>query len=191
MVTMGQFAFEKTKIEGALLFKSFGAFDERGGLVKDYSMYEFAACGIHFQPTETYFLKRAKGSLTGNRLQVRKPQIRLFSVLEGAVFNAVTDLRPHSPTYKKWEGFRLSAEDGMCLLVPKGCANGSLRLTDSLVSVKSEGIYDPSAPNGFLWNDKTIGINYPIDEIGGVERLVISQKDLDLPPFERMEAHLV
>ncbi|MDR2194661.1 MAG: dTDP-4-dehydrorhamnose 3,5-epimerase family protein [Treponema sp.] len=185
---MGQFTFEKTTIEGVLLFRAFGSFDERGGLVKDYSRYEFTACGIRFEPTESYFLKRRKGTISANRMQVKNPQIRLFSVLEGTVFNAITDLRPDSPTYKRWEGFRLSV--GMCLLVPKGCSNGSLYVRDSLVSVKSEGIYDPSAPNGFLWNDKTIGIQYPIDEIGGIERLIISQKDGDLPAFEDIEPYL-
>ncbi|MDR2410552.1 MAG: dTDP-4-dehydrorhamnose 3,5-epimerase family protein, partial [Bacteroidales bacterium] len=97
---MGQFTFETTDIPGVIKFKCFHHSDDRGFLIKDYSRYEFADCGIDFQPTEAYFQIRKKGTLAGNRLQIENPQVRLFSVLKGEIYDVVVDLRTDSPAYK-------------------------------------------------------------------------------------------
>jgi dTDP-4-dehydrorhamnose 3,5-epimerase len=187
LMKIGQFAFEITRIPGVILFKCFCYFDERGTLIKDYSRDEFIDNGIDFLPSETYFQIRKKGTLAGNRLQVKNPQVRIFSVLEGEVYDVVTDLRSDSPTYKQWQSFRLSSENGYGLLVPKGCSNGSLCISDSIISIKSQEIHDVSIPNGFLWCDETICIEWPVDEIGGSEGLAISKSDLELPLFRQIE----
>jgi dTDP-4-dehydrorhamnose 3,5-epimerase len=184
---MEQFAFKSTNIPGVILFKCFHHFDERGILIKDYSKYEFIDHGIDFYPTETYFQLRKKRTLAGNRLQVKNPQIRLFSVLEGEIYDAVADLRPNSSAYKQWQGFRLSAKNGLALLVPEGCSNGSLCISDAIISIKSQGIHDTSSPNGFLWCDETIRIEWPINEVEGFGNPIISTNDLELPQFRQIE----
>jgi dTDP-4-dehydrorhamnose 3,5-epimerase len=187
---MAQFTFETTHIPGVILFVYFHHSDDRGILMKDYSQYEFADNEIDFQPTETYFQIRKKGTLTGNRLQVNNPQVRLFSILEGEIYDVIVDLRSNSPTYKQWQSFRLSAENKLGLLVPKGCSNGCLCISDAIISVKSQGIHDENIPGGFLWCDESISIKWPIAEIGGSESLIISKSDLELPCFTQIEGML-
>ena len=99
----------------------------------------------------------------------------LVRVVSGEVFDVAVDLRPDSPTYGKWEGAVLSAENRRQFFVPRGFAHGFLVLSDvAEFCYKCDDVYHPNDEGGLMWNDPEIGIEWPILE--GME-LVLSEKD--------------
>ena len=96
--------------------------------------------------------------------------------IRGAVLDVAVDLRPASPTYKKWVAQELSAENKRQLLIPRGFGHAMLTLTDNVEFLyKADNYYAPEADAGIRWNDPEIGIYRPVSEP------VLSQKDADLP----------
>ena len=116
-----------------------------------------------------------KGVLRGLHFQIEHPQSKLVRVVSGEVFDVAVDLRPDSPTYGKWEGSVLSAENRRQFFVPRGFAHGFLVLSDvAEFCYKCDDVYHPNDEGGLMWNDPEIGIEWPILE--GME-LVLSEKD--------------
>ena len=116
-----------------------------------------------------------KGVLRGLHFQIEHPQSKLVRVVSGEVFDVAVDLRPDSPTYGKWEGAVLSAENRRQFFVPRGFAHGFLVLSDiAEFCYKCDDVYHPNDEGGLMWNDPEIGIEWPISE--GME-LVLSEKD--------------
>jgi dTDP-4-dehydrorhamnose 3,5-epimerase len=100
-------------------------------------------------------------------------------VTAGAVYDVIVDLRKGSPTYGKWEGFLLSAENKNMLYVPRGFAHGFLTLQDDTEFLyKCDDIYDPGHEGGLLYDDATLGIDWQqyIQQYG-ISTLEISEKD--------------
>lgn len=99
-------------------------------------------------------------------------------VLSGEVFDVGVDLRKDSPTYKKWFGVVLSAENKKQFYVPPGFAHGFLVLSDEAeFAYKCTEFYHPEDESGVIWNDPSIGIEWPLDGIG---EIVLSEKDKKL-----------
>ena len=116
-----------------------------------------------------------KGVLRGLHFQIEHPQSKLVRVVSGEVFDVAVDLRSDSPTYGKWEGAVLSAENRRQFFVPRGFAHGFLVLSDvAEFCYKCDDVYHPNDEGGLMWNDPEIGIEWPILE--GME-LVLSEKD--------------
>lgn len=102
-------------------------------------------------------------------------------------YDVVVDLRKDSPTYKMWLGFDLIGERHNEILVPAGCAHGYLVLEPSIVSYKcAEKFYD-EYDDGIMWNDKDISVEWPLEKIGGKEKLIIADKDKNLQTFKEFE----
>ena len=113
--------------------------------------------------------------LRGLHFQIEHPQSKLVRVVSGEVFDVAVDLRSDSPTYGKWEGAVLSAENRRQFFVPRGFAHGFLVLSDvAEFCYKCDDVYHPNDEGGLMWNDPEIGIEWPILE--GME-LVLSEKD--------------
>lgn len=129
-----------------------------------------------------------KGVLRGLHFQRRHSQDKLVQVLNGAVFDVVVDLRKDSPTFGKWAGFELSADNRKLLYVPKGLAHGFLALAENtLFSYLCGDRYDPESDGGIRWDDPQIGITWPVER---VEEVILSDKDSKLPLFhEFMQEH--
>ena len=120
-------------------------------------------------------ISSVKGVLRGLHFQIEHPQSKLVRVVSGEVFDVAVDLRPDSPTYGKWEGAVLSAENRRQFFVPRGFAHGFLVLSDvAEFCYKCDDVYHPNDEGGLMWNDPEIGIEWPILE--GME-LVLSEKD--------------
>jgi dTDP-4-dehydrorhamnose 3,5-epimerase len=103
------------------------------------------------------------GTLRGMHYQ-RTPhaEAKLVRCTTGAVFDVVVDLRPDSPTFKRWFGAELTATNHRMLYVPEGCAHGYLTLVDGAeVTYQVSAKYAPEAAGGVRWNDPAFGIAWP------------------------------
>ncbi len=182
---MGKFKFEKTSIEGVVVIEPTVFGDERGWFMETYNEQEFKENGIDVQFVQDNQSKSTKGVLRGLHFQTRHPQGKLVRVVKGEVFDVAVDIREDSPTYGKWEGIVLSEENRKQFFIPAGMAHGFLVLSEEAEFVyKCTDFYDPQGEGGLLWNDETIGIEWPIEE--GME-IKLSQKDQNHSKFKKIE----
>jgi dTDP-4-dehydrorhamnose 3,5-epimerase len=106
----------------------------------------------------------ARGVLRGLHYQLRQPQGKLVRVVAGEVFDVVVDLRRSSPTFGRWVGETLSAQNRRMMLVPEGFAHGFLVLSDIAEFLyKTTDYYAPEHERTLLWNDPAIGVTWPLD----------------------------
>ncbi|NVK75215.1 MAG: dTDP-4-dehydrorhamnose 3,5-epimerase [Oceanospirillaceae bacterium] len=129
--------------------------------------------------------KSSKGVLRGIHMQKgESAQAKLVRVVAGSVWDVAVDLRPDSPTYKQWFGVELSAANHQMLYVPRGFGHGFLTLEDDTIfTYKCDNHYDASMEVGLMYNDKTIGIEWPLPE----SELLLSEKDKVQLNFEELE----
>lgn len=118
--------------------------------------------------------KSVKGVLRGLHYQTENTQGKLVRVVSGAVFDVAVDLRECSPTFGQWVGEILSAENKRQLWVPEGFAHGFYVMTDEAEFVyKCTDYYNPKAEHSLIWNDETVGIEWPLED-----KPSLSAKDL-------------
>lgn len=184
---MKQWKFDALSLKGAYLIKPFYADDNRGGFVKDYSECVFEQNGLNYELKEVFYTISLRGVIRAIHFQLVKQQPKLVRCIKGRIFDAIVDLRKDSPTYKKWLGFYLTEENMDEILVPEGFGHGYLVLEDSIVSYKCSEKFYPEFDSGIKYDDPTIGILWPFNEIGGIENLILSQKDISLPSFAEFE----
>lgn len=153
-----------TEIEGVLVIETGVARDHRGFFSETYSKDMFGAAGLRETFVQDNLSESKKGTLRGLHYQLEpKGMGKLIRVIRGAVFDVVVDLRRGSPSFGKWVGRTLSAENGLCLWVPVGFAHGFLALEDgSLVLYKCTAIHAPEAERAVNYADPAIGITWPI-----------------------------
>ena len=108
-----KFEFCNTDFEGAYLIKPFCATDIRGAFIKDYSKEVFEANGLEHNLAEVFYTVSHKGVIRALHFQRVHEQAKLVRCIKGKVFDVIVDLRPESPTFKKWQGFYLSEENIM------------------------------------------------------------------------------
>lgn len=184
-LTSGNFTFTKTSIEGVIIVdvKTFG--DERGYFMETYKKTDFAAGGISCDFVQDNQSSSTKGVLRGLHYQTNHPQAKLVRVVEGEVFDVAVDLRKDSPTYGKWEGIILSANNHRQFFIPRGFAHGFLVLSETAVfCYKCDDVYYPNDEGGIIWNDPKIGIEWPLLKDGSSNnssKVILSSKDSQLP----------
>lgn len=173
--------FIKTEIEGLVIVepKVFG--DHRGFFMESWSERAFAEAGLHYTfVQDNHSSSTVKGTLRGIHFQRGdKAQAKLVRCVRGAVLDVAVDLRPGSPTYKKWVGVELSEENKRMLMIPRGFGHGFVTLTDHVEFLyKADNPYAPESEGGIRWNDPELNIDW------GVENPVLSAKD-KVNPFLR------
>ena len=184
-ITMIQkWKFNELELKDAYIIKPFYATDNRGGLVKDYNVDVFKDNGINYDLKETFYTVSKKGVIRSTHFQLEKPQPKLMRCISGKVWYIMVDLRPGSETYGKWLNFDLSGDEVTSLLVPAGFGQGYLALEDSVMSYKAAEVFYGPGDAGIMYNDPDIGIEWPFELIGGKEKLIISDKDLNLMSFK-------
>ncbi len=173
--------FKKTKLKDAFLIEPKVFQDERGFFLEPYSKRVFKENEIDIDfVQDNHSLSVKKGVLRGMHFQVPpKAQTKLVRVTRGSVYDVIIDLRKNSPTFKKWEGFELSAENFLMLLIPRGFAHGFCTLEDNTEFMyKVDEFYAPETDSGFVWNDPEINIDWPVKDP------ILSEKDGQLKKFK-------
>lgn len=176
--------FTELDLKGAYLIKPFYATDDRGGLVKDYNIDIFKDNGIDYELKETFYTNSKKGVIRAIHFQLEKTQPKLMRCISGRVYYVMVDLRTDSDTYGQWRTFELSDDDVTSILVPSGFGQGYLVLEDAVMSYKAAEVFYGPGDAGIMYNDPDIGIEWPFEKIGGIDNLIISEKDLNLMSFK-------
>ena len=179
-----KFDFQETEIPGLIEVTPFNAEDIRGCFTKDYSKEVFEANGIHHDIAEIFYTTSHKGVIRALHFQRVKQQPKLVRCIYGHVYDVVVDMRKDSPTFKRWLGFDLIGAKHNEILVPAGCAHGYLVLEDSIVSYKCSEKFYGEYDGGIRWNDPDIAVEWPLEKIGGEEKLILADKDKSLPFFQ-------
>lgn len=182
-----KFEFQELDLKGAYAIKPFFADDNRGGFVKDYNCDTFAANGIRHDLKEVFYTISKKGVIRALHFQLGKQQPKLVRCISGHVYDVIVDLRPESPTYCQWRGFHLTGDNMQSLLVPAYFGHGYLVLEDSVVSYKCAEVFYGAGDSGIMYNDSDLGIDWPLAEIGGIENMIISEKDKKLMSFRQYD----
>lgn len=178
MVT--KFDFQELDLKGAFKIQPFYATDERGGFIKDYNMDMFNSNGIKHDLKEVFYTISKKGVIRAIHFQLVKQQAKLVRCISGHVYDVIVDLRPDSPTFGQWRGFDLTGENQVELYIPQYFGHGYLVLEDSIVSYKCGEVFYGEGDSGIMYNDPDINVLWPFQKIGGIENLIISEKDKNL-----------
>ena len=180
-----KFEFKETEIPGLIQVIPFNADDIRVCFTKDYSKEIFEENGIKHDLAEVFYTTSYKGVIRALHFQRVKQQPKLVRCIHGHVYDVVVDLRKDSPAFKKWLGFDLVGELHNEILVPAGCAHGYLVLEESIVSYKCAEKFYGEYDDGIMWNDIDLAVEWPLDKIGGEEKLIIADKDKNLQTFKQ------
>ena len=181
---MPSFEFEKLELLDAYLISNFHIGDERGSFTKLFEKDIFGAAGIKFSLNESFSSISSKDVVRGMHFQLKKPQAKLVSVLNGKVWDCIVDIRKDSHTYKKWIGVELSDKNHRALYIPKGFAHGFVALEDNTVMLyQCDGAYDEESDTGILIDDKDLNIKWPID----LKQSIRSERDLHLMTLSEYE----
>jgi len=154
----------QTSICGALLIEPKVYEDSRGFFLETWNREAFAEMGLDFNFVQDNHSKSAQGTLRGLHYQMRHPQGKLVWVNSGEVYDVIVDLRRSSPTFGRWEGFLLSAQNRMRLWVPPGCAHGFYVTSESAEFLyKCTDYYAPGEDERvLLWNDEQLAVQWPV-----------------------------
>ena len=174
--------FTETELKGAYVVEPEPFRDDRGFFAYAFQRGEFAALGLAEEFVECYIsYNNRAGTLRGMHYQ-REPhgQAKLVRCTRGAVFDVGIDLRRGSPTFRRWVGVELTAENRRQLYLPEGFAHGYLTLEDSSeVFYQSSALYAPEAYAGVRWDDPAFGIEWP----GAGGGLIMNERDRSYPDF--------
>ena len=177
-----------TAIEGVLILepKVFG--DARGFFMESYNRRTFAdVSGLDIDFVQDNHSRSARGVLRGLHYQLRQPQGKLVRVAAGAVFDVAVDIRRASPTFGRWVGVELTAENQRQLWVPAGLAHGFVVLSESADFLyKTTDYYAPEHERCIAWDDPAIGIDWPL-AAHGIDAPLLSAKDRAGLPLAQAE----
>jgi len=139
--------------------------DERGFFMETWQTEKFAAAGIEQMFVQDNHSRSVGGILRGLHYQIRQPQGKLVRVCAGAVFDVAVDLRRASPTFGRWVGEVLSADNRVMLWIPPGFAHGFYVLSDSADFIyKCTTLYAPADERVIRWDDPDLAICWPLTE---------------------------
>lgn len=172
--------FHKTTLQDVVLIEMTPFGDNRGWFGRSFCMKEFAENNLEVSyPQHNTGYSKKKGTVRGMHFQVDPHyEVKVVRALQGAVHDIIIDMRPHSSTYLKWEGFDLSFENGRQLYVPRGFAHGYQTLMDDTqVSYLCSAMYVPDSNGGYRHDDPAFGLKWPLPVSE------ISDKDKAWPDF--------
>ena len=172
---------EPAPLDGAATIELDLRGDERGFFARMFCEKEFAAAGLETRFVQANNSSNAqRGTLRGLHYQLPPDtEVKLVRCIRGALWDVIVDVRPGSPSFGRWFGAELTAQNRRMMYVPRGFAHGFITLTDDseLIYFVSD-FYEPKQERGLRWNDPKIAIDWPIAPS------VISEKDANWPDFE-------
>lgn len=171
----------ETKLPGVRLFEPDVYADDRGAFMELWNARDYGHHGLNVTFVQDNLSRSRTGVLRGLHFQNPRPQAKLISVLSGAVYDVVVDVRAGSDTFGEWHGTILSAENVRQLYVPEGCAHGfAVTTQEALFHYKCTDFYHPEADRTVRWDDPQIGIDWPVEDP------ILSEKDADAPLLVEM-----
>jgi dTDP-4-dehydrorhamnose 3,5-epimerase len=173
--------FSETKLQGAYLIDLEPIDDERGFFARAWCQREFAGHNLNTRLVQCNIsLNRRKGTLRGMHFQAKPhEEDKLVRCTRGAIYDAIVDLRPDSPTHRQWLAVELTADNRRMLYVPKGFAHGYQTLADnSETFYQVSDFYEPSAQAGVRWDDPAFAIQWP-----DPEGAFLSERDKSWPDY--------
>jgi dTDP-4-dehydrorhamnose 3,5-epimerase len=173
----------KTEIPDVLIFEPKVFFDDRGSFYEGFNQKNFSDYGIYKTFVQDNYSLSLKQVLRGLHYQIEQAQGKLVRVVNGEAFDVAVDLRRSSPTFGKWMGATLSAENRKAMWIPAGFAHGFL-VTSAVADVvyKTTDYYAPQFERTIAWNDKDLDIKWPLDG-----EPILSAKDRGGVPFREAE----
>ncbi|MCP5096453.1 MAG: dTDP-4-dehydrorhamnose 3,5-epimerase [Chloroflexi bacterium] len=181
------FQFTRLAIPEVILVEA-KAFGDKRGLFKElFQQDAFSKNGFNLPFVQDNYSRSVKGVLRGLHYQ-KKPyeQGKLVYAMEGEVFDVAVDIRKGSPTFGKWVGETLSEDNHRMLYVPPGFAHGFCVLSDiGAIMYKVTSLYAPKSECGIIWNDPSIGVEWPIADP------ILSARDVELPLLENADNNFV
>ena len=173
--------FTETELPGAFVIDVDPREDERGFFARAWCEREFEDHGLSTRVVQCNLAyNRVKSTLRGLHYQAAPhAEVKLVRCTRGAVYDVIVDLRTDSPTFRRWIGVELTAENRRLLYIPEGFAHGYQTLEDGTETYyQVSAFHEPAAERGVRWNDPTFAIAWP-----PAERRVISAKDEAWPDF--------
>ncbi len=157
--------FLSTDLPGVMLIEPDVYRDTRGFFLETYHAGKYRAAGIDGIFVQDNHSHSVRGTVRGLHAQRHRAQGKLVRVLQGEIFDVAVDIRRGSPTFHRWVGVRLSADNFRQIYVPPGFAHGFCVLSEVAdVEYKCTELYDPVDEFGVLWNDPALGISWPVHE---------------------------
>lgn len=183
--------FKSLGIKGAWLAKSKIHYDDRGSFQEWFKFTDIQnSIGVRFDVKQSNVSKSSKGVLRGIHYSLApKGQAKWVTCIAGRVIDLVIDLRPNSPTFKKFELIELNGDDDQAIIVGPGLGHGFISLEDrSTISYLMDSPYSPNEEFDINPLDTDLAINWPLDLIGGASGLKLSKKDSKAPKLAERAA---
>jgi dTDP-4-dehydrorhamnose 3,5-epimerase len=172
--------FTETELRDAFVVDLERREDERGFFARAWCANEFADAGLSTRLVQcNVSFNRHRGTLRGMHYQVAPhAEVKLVRCTRGAVYDVIADLRPDSPTYLRWIGVELTAENRTAIYVPEGFAHGYQTLVDETETYYQVSVpHAPSAERGVRWDDPALAIEWPFPDP------ILSAKDAAWPDY--------
>jgi dTDP-4-dehydrorhamnose 3,5-epimerase len=167
-----EFKVEYTHIRDLLVVIPDVFKDDRGFFIETYRKDKFSEFGLNLDFVQDNHSRSVKNVVRGLHFQWAPPMGKLMRVTQGAAFLVAVDIRISSATFGKWVGVEASAENRKQVYAPAGFARGFCVLSEfAEIQYKCTGLYNSKAESGILWNDPTIGIEWPTADP------IVSKKD--------------
>jgi dTDP-4-dehydrorhamnose 3,5-epimerase len=172
-----------TEIEGLVLFEPEVHGDERGFLAEVFRDSAIKKLGIDVDFVQDNHSRSSARVLRG--LHMQRGQAKLVRCARGRIFDVAVDLRPDSPSYKRWEGYELDDVDHRQLFIPDGFGHGFCVLAGTAdVLYRLSSYYDPDLESGIAWDDPEVAINWPISDP------IVSDRDRKAPRLAEVASTL-
>lgn len=181
--------FIPTEMPGVILVEPQVFRDARGFFLETYQQRKFAEGGIDVRFVQDNHSRSSRGTLRGLHLQRTRMQGKLIRAVQGEIYDVAVDVRRNSPSYKKWLGVTLSAENFLQLYIPPGFAHGFCVTSETAeIEYKCTDYYAPDDELTVLWDDPSFGIDWPVSDplLSAKDRAGRTLDDIEqlLPRFE-------
>jgi dTDP-4-dehydrorhamnose 3,5-epimerase len=176
---------EETYLEGCFIITPKVLSDERGYFFESFNKATFKfLTGVSIDFVQDNQSQSSKGVLRGLHFQSGEfEQAKLVRTIKGSVLDVCVDLRKESRTYGQYFTIVLDDKKQQQLFIPRGFAHGFVALeNNTIINYKCDNYYNKSAERGIIYNDRTLNIDWNIDN----SKLVLSDKDKKLPKFENL-----
>lgn len=174
-----------SELPGVVVIEPKVLHDERGFFLETFHAARFAQHGLPERFVQDNHSRSVRGTVRGLHAQWRRPQGKLVRVVAGRIWDVAVDIRPDSPTFRRWVAFELSADNFLQLYVPPGYAHGFCVLSgEAEVEYKVTDYWDPEGELRIRWNDPELGIAWPVDQA------ILSDKDRAAPPLRECGPYL-